>query len=165
MSALESFLILTQVDDAVPLAGALFERKFGHPMPTWPNDLMAFYRRDDGALLPLSYVKFFPFATVMLVGGAATDGRTYAAMTPAHRSALSDSGGPMVHLLRYGFRRYADKCDAYFGYCGDARAMEVDLAAGFVPTPHDRLLAHWHKDLNTQARHALTEMAFALGEF
>ncbi|UXI69466.1 hypothetical protein [Tahibacter amnicola] len=159
------FLYLTEVDDAAPLVGAVFERKFGHAFPEWKHHLIAFYRRDDGALVPLSYVKFFFLGSVMLVGGAFTDGRGFAAMSQEQRDAVTASGGVMVHLLRYGFRHFADRCDAYFGYCGDARAWEVDLAAGFEPVGPERLLAHWHKPLHANTRKAYIAMAEALGAF
>jgi hypothetical protein len=71
----------------------------------------------------------------------------------------------MAQLLRYGFARFADSCDAYFGYCGDARAWEVDLSAGFEPTGHDKLLVRWHKPINAQLKRGLVAMAQALGPF
>lgn len=163
--AVPEFLVLTEVAEGAALMGALFERKFGHALPEWPHDLIAFYRRADGALAPLSYAKFFPFANVMLVGGAATDGRVYAQLDDAQRDELAASGGPMVHLLRYGFHRFANRCDAYFGYCGDSRAWDVDLKAGFTPTQHANLLVRWHKTLNEQTQRALVAMAHALGPF
>ena len=159
------FLVLTEVDNAAAMAGPLFERKFGHPMPDWPNDVIAFVRRGDGSLYPMSYAKFFPLGSVMLVGGCCTDGRAFDGLDAGQRAQLQGDRSAMVHLLRYGFRRFADRCDAYFGYCGDARAWAVDLAAGFVPTEHEKLLVHWHKPLNAQTQRALVAMAHALGPF
>lgn len=159
------FLVLSDVDNAAAMIGPLFERKFGHALPEWPNDIVAFFKRDDGSLYPMSYAKFFPMGSVMLVGGCSTDGKAFGFMSDAQRAELSGLNSSMVHLLRYGFRRFADKCDAYFGYCGDPRAWEVDLAAGFVPTEHEKLLVHWHKPLNAQTQRALVAMAHALGPF
>ncbi len=165
MSDFPDFLYFSLIDNAAAIAGELFQRKFGHPLPDWPHDLMAFFRRDDGSLMPLAYTKFMPLGSVILVGGCATDGRAFASMSPSQAEALSASGGAMKHLLRFGFTRLADRCDAYFGYCGDARAWEVDLSAGFEPTGHNKLLVHWHKPLNQQTRRGLVAMAHALGAF
>lgn len=159
------FLTFSDVDNAEAIAGLLFQRKFGHALPEWPNDIVAFLRRDDGSLFPMSYAKFFPMGSVMLVGGCCTDGRAFEYMSEAQKLELAGNRSAMVHLLRYGFRRFADKCDAYFGYCGDPRAWQVDLAAGFVPTEHDKLLVHWHKPLSAQTQRALVAMVNALGPF
>jgi hypothetical protein len=160
------FLLISDIDDPVPIAGALFERKFGHAIPQWPHDIVAFVRRSsDAALVPISYAKFAPFGSVMLVGGCCTDGGAFAHLDQAQKDALVAAGGSMAQLLRYGFSRFASTCDAYFGYCGDARAWEVDLSAGFEPTGHDKLLVHWHKPLNAQMRRGLVAMAHAIGAF
>ena len=60
---------------------------------------------------------------------------------------------------------YADRCDAYFGHCGDARAYEVDMQAGFEPTGHDQLIVRWHKPLDPVRRRALVAKAHAIGAF
>lgn len=160
------FLLISEFDDAASVAGELFARKFGHPIPEWAHDLVAFVRRSsDAALMPVSYAKFMPFGSVILVGGCCTDGRAFAHIDQAQKDALAAAGGVMAQLLRYGFGRFADQCDAYFGYCGDARAWEVDLSAGFEPTGHDKLLVHWHKPLNDQMKRGLVAMAKALGPF
>ncbi len=160
------FLLISEFDDPQAVAGELFQRKFGHPIPDWRHDVVAFARRSsDAALVPISYAKFAPFGNVILVGGCCTDGRAFAHLDQAQKDALTAAGGPMAQLLRYGFSRFADSCDAYFGYCGDARAWEVDLSAGFEPTGHDKLLVHWHKPLNDQMRRGLVAMAHAIGAF
>ncbi|HST28354.1 MAG TPA: hypothetical protein VLK26_08300 [Rudaea sp.] len=165
LPAKPGFLLLTEINDPQPIVGELFQRKFGHPIPEWKHDVVAFVRRGDGLLAPMSYAKFMPFGSVMLVGGCCTDGRAFAHLDDAQKTALTASGGAMAQLLRYGFKHFADSCDAYFGYCGDARAWEVDLSAGFEPTGHDKLLVHWHKPINDQLKRGLVAMAQALGPF
>ena len=128
------FLVLAEVDNAAAMAGPLFERKFGHPMPNWPNDVIAFVRRGDGSLYPMSYAKFFPLGSVMLVGGCCTDGRAFDGLDAGQRAQLQGDRSAMVHLLRYGVRRFADRCDAYFGYCGDARAWPCSSTIPETPT-------------------------------
>ena len=159
------FLLITEFDAAAGVMGETFQRKFSHPIPEWKHDLVAFVRLVNGTLVPLSYAKFMPFANVFLVGGCCTDGRAFAHMEPAQRDALSAAGGSMAHVLRHGFARYAERCDAYFGYCGDARAWEVDLSAGFEPTGIDKLLVHWHKPLDPTLKKALVAMVDAVGPF
>jgi hypothetical protein len=159
------FLLISEFDHPAPVVGDLFQRKFGHPIPEWKHDVVAFVRANEGTLVPMSYTKFMPFGSVFLVGGCCTDGRAFAHLDKAQKDALAASGSAMVQLLRYGFKRYADRCDAFFGYCGDARAWEVDLRAGFEPTEHEKLLVHWHKPINEQMKRALVAMAKAIGPF
>ncbi|MBS0557381.1 MAG: hypothetical protein JSR27_08210 [Proteobacteria bacterium] len=159
------FLLISEIDDPRPVVGELFQRKFGHPIPQWKHDLVAFVRTREGTLAPMSYAKFMPFGSVILVGGCCTDGRAFAHLDPAQKDALAASGSAMVQLLRYGFARFADRCDGFFGYCGDARAWEVDLQAGFEPTGHDKLLVHWRKPINDQLKRGLVAMAQAIGPF
>jgi len=159
------FLLISEFDHPAPVVGELFQRKFGHPIPEWKHDVVAFVRTNEGTLVPMSYTKFMPFGSVFLVGGCCTDGRAFAHLDQTQKDALAAAGSAMVQLLRYGFKRYADRCDAFFGYCGDARAWEVDLLAGFEPTGHDKLLVHWHKPINEQMKRGLVAMAKAIGPF
>lgn len=159
------FLVISEFDHPAPVVGELFQRKFGHPIPEWKHDVVAFVRTREGTLVPMSYTKFMPFGSVFLVGGCCTDGRAFAHLDDAQKAQLEAAGSAMVQVLRYGFQRYADRCDAFFGYCGDARAWEVDLQAGFVPTGHDKLLVHWHKPINEQMKRGLVAMALAIGPF
>ena len=158
------FILITEVDDS-RIGAPVFRRKFGAEPPDVPHHIVSFFRADDGALWPASYVHFRPFGELLLVGGAATDGSVFARMSEAQRQQVRDSGGLYLRALRWAFARYAEQCLAYFGYCGDARAWDVDMQAGFVPTAHDRLIAHWHRPLTEDARHALTATAHALGPF
>lgn len=171
LAAKPDFLLISEFDNPQPVVGDLFQRKFGHPIPEWKHDVVAFVRRSsdqalgDATLVPMSYAKFMPFGSVFLVGGCCTDGRAFEYLDQAQKDALAAAGGSMAQLLRYGFTRFANSCDAYFGYCGDARAWEVDLSAGFEPTGHDKLLVHWHKPLNGQLKRGLVAMAQAIGAF
>ncbi len=162
---LRGFLSITELDDASPFFGALFQRKFGHPVPDYPVHLGVFHDAGDGSFRPLSYLHFLPFGDIMLVGGLCTDGAVLRGMREEQRAAIDAAGGVMVHALRYAFARLADRCDAYFGYCGDARAYEVDLQAGFEPAGHDKLLVRWNTPLDDTRRRALVAKAHAIGPF
>ena len=61
--------------------------------------------------------------------------------------------------------RFAPRCEAFFGYCGDARAEEVDLANGFRKTGHPHLLVNFHKPLHEVMQRALIAKAAAIGPF
>lgn len=162
---LSDFIVVTEVDDARAFFGALFQRKFGDPVPGHEHHIGVFYRAQDGAFVPLSYLHFMPFGDIILVGGLCTDGRVFERMSDNERAAVRAAGGVMVHALRYAFAHLAARCDAYFGYCGDPRAYEVDMQAGFEPTGHDKLIARWHKPLDPVRRRSLIAKAHAIGPF
>jgi hypothetical protein len=164
-AAIEPTIVITEVDDARPFFGDLFRRKFGDPMPAYPHHVGTFHRCADGRFTPLSYLHLLPHGDIILVGGGCTDGEAIRSLPEADRTAIREAGGLLLHALRYSFERFADRCDAYFGHCGDARAYEVDMQAGFEPTMHDQLIVRWHKPLDPLRRRELVAKAHALGAF
>jgi hypothetical protein len=87
-------------------------------------------------------------------------------MTPAQASAVNKGGGLLRQTLLYVFNECRDGLDAFFGHCGDARAKEVDLAAGFLETSDQHLLVNWvEPQINDSERQVLFEKAIAIGPF
>lgn len=165
-AAVRDFLTITEIDDADFLVADLFRRKFAAPPPGVGRHLVAFYRDPQRDALRLAgYSHMRPFDNVYLSGGSCSEGGTIRAMAPEHRSALQAAGGVWYLILKYAFARYAHCCDAFFGHCGDARALEVATAAGFVSAGHEHLIAHWHKPLQANVRSALIAKVHALGPF
>lgn len=147
------------------LAGDLFRRKFGDPPPPTGRHLLALYRFPDRRYAVLGYSHMMPFGDVYLSGGSCTDGEVLRAMQADQRQALSEAGGAWYWILKYAFSKFAPCCDAFFGHCGNPRALEVAYAAGFEPTAHEHVIVHWHKELLDQVRRALTAKVVALGPF
>lgn len=163
--ALRSFLTITEVDDAEPLVGELFRRKFAAAPPDVPRHLVALYRDPSGGHRIAGYSHMRPFGDVYLSGGSCSDGSVVATMAPEHREALYAAGGTWYLILRYAFAKFAPDCEAFFGHCGDRRALEVAQAAGFERTEHEHLIVHWHKPLHPIVRRALVAKAHAIGPF
>lgn len=163
--ALHEAVTITEVDRADLLIEDLFRRKFGHPPPDFPRHLVALYRDRQRSLHLIGYSHMLPFGDVYLSGGSCSDGDAIRGMEPREREALAAAGGIWFCILKYAFRKYAGCCDAFFGHCGDKRALEVALAAGFVRTEHEHLIVHWHKPLGENYRRALTAKVHAFGTF
>jgi hypothetical protein len=163
--SIRSFFTITEIDDAQFLVNDLFQRKFAHPPPDFQRHLAALYRDPDGNFHLAGYSHMLPFSGVYLSGGSCSNGETIKRMQPAELEALKAAGGVYHLILMYAFRKYADCCDAFFGYSADKRALEVAFASGFEATEHERLFAHWHKPLTDEARRALTAKVAALGAF
>ena len=162
---LRDFIGITEIDDGDLLVAPLFRRKFGDPPPDVPHHLVALYRTPDGNASLIGYSHMRPFGDIYLSGGSCTNGDAIRAMAPAHRDALAAAGGIWYWILKYAFAKYANDCDAFFGYSGDARALEVTRQAGFVDAGHQHLIVHWHKPLHETVRRALVAKAHALGPF
>src|SRR6202012_901622 len=99
LPAKPDFLVISEVDHPEAMVGDLFQRKFGHPLPEWKHDVVAFFRKDDGTLVPMSYTKFAVLEPLILVGGCCTDGRAFAHMSEAQKAQLTAAGGSMAQLL------------------------------------------------------------------
>jgi hypothetical protein len=125
---------ICEVSDGRFFAGPIFERKLGGDLPDHGRHLVAFYRHDPFRFTPLGYLNILGHEGQALVGGGCVDGRAFADVPEAHARAIRAAGGVLYALLRYAFETLADDYEAFFGYCGDARAEEVDLQAGFRHT-------------------------------
>ncbi len=158
-------LLITTVDDGPFFIDELFQRKFAHPAPYHGISVICFYRKSWDHFLPVCYTNFLPYEEVILVGGAMTDGRAFGHMSGDLPSEIKASGGIYYHLLKYAFDKFRNQCEAYFGHAGDQRAYDVDMEAGFEPTKHQHLIAHFHKPLTTERKNYLTEKIHSLGPF
>jgi len=156
---------VVEVSDGRFLAGDIFARKLGGTLPDYGRHLVALYRHDAFRFTPLGYLNILPHATVALVGGGSVDGRAFADVPAESGRRIRDAGGVLYCLLTHAFAAMAADFEAFFGYCGDARAEEVDLKAGFDYTRHPRLLANFHRPLDAARRERLTDEVFALGPF
>lgn len=164
-NSLQGLVSLCEISDGPFVATDLFQRKFGQPPPGDPHHLLALIRTPGGAFVPACYAHFRAFGDICLVGGGATDGRAFASLTPEQGQIIRDAGGLFYFVLRFGFERFADRFYAFFGHCGDPRAEEVDLHAGFRHTAIDKLLIYTPKPLLEQVERALVAKAAALGPF
>lgn len=158
-------LLCTEVESGAFFADEMFERAFGDDMPDWGHHLVLFYRKSPSHFIPLTYLNFAPHENVILVGGGVTNGRAFEHVEPEHARELREMGGGLYLMLRYGFEKFADECDAFFGHAGDARALEVDLQAGFEKTRHQYLLVNFHKPLPDAYKKELIAKVHALGAF
>ena len=163
--ALADWITITEVENGSFFAGALFTRKLGGPPPEFGRHIVVFYRREDGAYYPLSYLHFWRQDRIGLIGGACTDGRVMRLMTPAQAQALNAAGGMLHQTSLFAFSRFEEGLDAFFCRSGDTRARKVLFAAVFCQTSNEHLLIKRVKALQADEEQALFEQAMALGSF
>lgn len=143
----------------------LFKKKFGNPAPDYGHSVIAFYRKNQRQFIPVSYANFLPHDEVLLGGGAMTDEFAFRKMPPDLFSEIKNAGGIYVHVLKYAIYHFRDDCEAFFGYAGDKLAYEVDIRAGFEPTPFKFLVAHFHKPISDERKRFLIEKVNKVGPF
>ena len=164
-NTLEEFLCIDIVESGKFFADELFRRKFGHSPPDFGRHIVLFYRDANLALHVASYLHLWTTGTIGLIGGGCTDGRTIRLMSESERLAIDNAGGLLLQTLRYAFDRHEEGLQAFFGHCGNDRALAVDLRAGFLRTEDPNLLVRWNRDLSESTRATLFEQALALGSF
>ena len=164
-TTLEQHFSIAEVSDGQFFAEEIFRRKLGGKVPDYGRHVIAFYKHDWTHITPLGYQHVLPHQGVGLCGGGSVDGRAFARIPDVHCQQIRNIGGVLYQLLTYVFTSMADDYSAFFGYCGDKRAEEVDLRAGFVPTHHSRLLVNFHRELCVNDQQRLTEMVIQLGPF
>ncbi len=163
---LSPFILISEIDDGPAFIGDIFQRKYQQKPPDFPHHIVAFYRHRSDHLVPLSYVHFRPWHdNLMLVGGGCTDGRGFTLMSDAEKQAITAAGGLLAHTQLYGFGKFADRCDAFGGYCGDPRAWQVDMSVGYQPTQYPHLIVKWHKPLAAARRDEIIETLHQIGPF
>jgi hypothetical protein len=163
--SIDSFITVTEVDEGPAFADALFQRGYRKPAPDFPHHIVAFYKRGDGALLPVSYVHFTDCGDIFLAGGASTDGDLVRSMPAEQQAALRDHGGLMLATLRHGFMLYGPRCEAIFTCCGDARALETTPKLGFVETGIQYLLVNFLRDQSPRRRREMVAKAASFMPF
>ena len=162
---LQPFLTIEIVENGRFFVSDLFRRKFGHEPPDFGHHIVVFYRDQGSALRVASYLHLWVKDTFGLIGGGCSDGRVIRGMTDAERGTVERAGGLLLQTLRFTFARFEGGLEAFFGHCGNDRALAVDLQAGFQRTDDPHLLVRWNAPLDQAARERLYRSAIALGAF
>lgn len=174
----ETGLAIAGMKDATAVATDLFRRCFGQPFPTPRDDVglaiptppehwfqyVARYRWPGGEEETVGFVNFIRFEDVYLEGGMCVDESFYRRMPREHFRACRARGG-IAQMMMAAAAADLDDADAWFGYCGDAKALAVDLRAGYERTRHPKLIVKWFRALPQERREALIERIAAIGPF
>ena len=155
------------VNDAQALAGALFRKSFGQPIPDYPRHFVLVHSPFAGeARKPevVAYVHHSPFEHVFLAGGMCADPAAYRAFPKPLFESVKRDGGLATIVMRESFALLGD-APAVFGHVGEPRARQADLRAGFVDTGRAHLMAVWRKPLAEGEKERLLDKVEALGPF
>ena len=164
--------------DAPSLASELFRESFGvefpvprtHAglsIPTPPENwrqYVARYRWPDGSEETVGFCNWIKHHDVYLEGGMCVRKNFYRRLPREHFREIQSRGG-LAQMMMETAARELDDCVAWFGYCGDAKALAVDLRAGYVTTDHPYLIVKWFRPLPPSAQKDLIDSMFRIGPF
>lgn len=150
--------------DAAFLAGDLFRRVFGQPVPDYPLHFVCLHRAGDGEVSTAGYVHFSPFESVHLVGGFVVDRDLYARIAAVELEELRPSLSIGEHLMREAIRALPPS-NAVFAFMGDRRSIEVNERVGYARTHLANLYAFWRSELPEDARRAIAERVMRVTPF
>jgi len=165
MTKLDSFIVLTEVEDAVPIATSVFARRYRLTVPEFPHHVVAFYVREDGASEVACYIHFTDCGDLILCGGACTDNLVLRKMTDDQRNALRTVGGIFQYTLNWSMHKFSKQFAAVFGFSGDTATRRVTDALGWQQTQHPHLLVYWMQEVEEKRRAQMTAKAHSFGAF
>jgi hypothetical protein len=164
---LDSWFSVREIEDAEPLVGELFRRRFHtDSFPGEPRHFVAFARQADGSELTLGYVHYTHWDGCELCGGLVVDDHNYPRLTAEAWQTLCQSGGIAEQLLRQSFAALPGSTQAIWGRIGHPKSEVVCRRVGFEKTDAEYIFVIWRdKRLNAEARQALIERVVGIGPF
>ncbi|MFT3820582.1 MAG: hypothetical protein QM750_23695 [Rubrivivax sp.] len=125
-------LRVIEVDDAEPVAGALFERTFRATIPRVPRHFVLLLEADGAAPVTLGYVHQTPFegGVAHLSGGLIADAWQFRRLSGQAQAAIRERGGIAEWLMRDSIR-LCQPCKAFYACIGDAKSRTVNERVGF----------------------------------
>src|SRR4051812_27713608 len=170
-------LRIFRTDDGAALAAALFRECFGAdfpvpradaglgiptPVANW-RQYVATWTWPEGPET-VGFCNWIKYRDVYLEGGMCVRESFYRRLPREAFRALRERGGLAQMVMAHAATELTD-CKAWFGFCGDAKAMAVDLRFGYVKTGHPHLIVKWFADVPPAEQEALIDAIAAIGPF
>ena len=178
MATLDDRLLIREVSNASELASTLFEESFRAPFPV-PRDncglaiptppenwhqYVATYRWPDGHEETVGFCNWIRYRDVYLEGGMCVRPSFYKRLPREDYREVSRRGGLAQMMMQAASQRLND-CKAWFGFCGDAKALAVDLRFGYELTHQDMRIVKWFAPLDPEEKRRLIDEVASIGPF
>jgi hypothetical protein len=178
MASFDESIRIFDAGNAEPYAAELFRESFNAPFPV-PRDgaglaiptppqnwrqYVALYRWPDGSEETVGFCNWIRHGEVYLEGGMCVRKTFYRRIPREHFRECQARGGIAQMMMAKAASELTD-CAAWFGYCGDAMALAVDLRAGYVTTRHPHLIVKWFARPAEREAEALVDSIAAIGPF
>lgn len=136
---------------------------FSTPPENW-RQYVATYRWPDATEETVGFCNWIKHLDVYLEGGMCVRKNFYRRLSRDDFRECNARGGIAQMIMEKAATELTD-CKAWFGYCGDAKALAVDLRVGYVPTHHKFVIVKWFRPLPKAEQDALIDAVAALGPF
>ena len=139
----------------------------GLSIPTPPDkwrQYVAFYKWSDAEIEPVGFCNWIRYGDVYLEGGLCVKRNFYWRLPRQHWEACRSAGGVAQIVMETAARELND-CAAWFGYCGDRKALIVNTRIGYESTRHKYVIVKWFADLDQDKQRALEDRIAAIGPF
>ena len=139
----------------------------GLPIPTPPeawHQFVARYRWPDGNEETVGFCNWIRHGDVYLEGGMCVRGNFYRRIPREHFRQCQSEGG-LAQMMMAEAEKSLDDCVAWFGYCGDRKALAVDIRAGYSATDHKFLIVKWFANIPEPDRKKLIDSIASIGPF
>ncbi len=178
MDSLDSRLRIFESRDAAALAADLFFESFRVPFPVPRDDCglsiptppenwhqyVATYQWDEDSGETVGFCNWIRYQDVYLEGGMCVLPTFYRRMPKSHWKECAARGGVAQMMMQSASEKLND-CKAWFGFCGDGKALAVDLRFGYELTRHDKLIVKWFTPLAHAEKESLIEAIARIGPF
>jgi hypothetical protein len=175
--SLDEHLRIFRTPDAARLAADLFRECFnaefpvprrdaGLSIPTPPENwrqYVAVYRSAQGEET-VGFCNWIKHEDVYLEGGMCVRPGFYRRMPRPEYLECRSRGGLAQMMMERAAAELTD-CKAWFGYCGDSKALAVDLRFGYETTEYPFLIVKWFQALPQDERARLVAKTAAIGPF
>lgn len=178
MRNLDEALQIREMADAASVAGELFKECFRLPFPV-PRDncglsiptppanwhqYVATYTWPDRKVEVVGFCNWIRYSDVYLEGGMCVLPTFYRRLPREQYRECSRRGG-LAQMMMLAASQNLNDCKAWFGFCGDAKALAVDLRFGYELTRHNMLIVKWFAPLSEAEKADLVESIAAIGPF
>jgi hypothetical protein len=133
------------------------------PRENW-RQYVAFYKWPDGSIESVGFCNWIKYGDVYLEGGMCVRRDFYRRLPKEHWNACKEAGGVAQLIMESAARELTD-CTAWFGYCGDKKALIVDLRVGYQPTHYQYLIVKWFAEIPEDAKLRLIDTIASIGPF
>jgi hypothetical protein len=177
MKTFAASLRIFESRQAASLAGELFAESFGIPFPLPRDDALSIptppaawhqyvaqYEWEDGRVETVGFCNWIRHDRVYLEGGMCVRKGFYKRLPREHWKQCQARGG-VAQMIMEQAATELDDADAWFGYCGDRRALAADLRVGYELTPYPFLIVKWFRPLPEAERAALVDAIAKIGVF
>ena len=178
MSTFNNSLQVFETKEAARYAGALFQESFNSAFPVpvayrildtqiQPGDwrqYVAIYTWPDGTKECVGFCNWIKYKDVYLEGGLAVQKNFYRRLAKPEYLECSARGGIAQIVMETAATQLTD-CVAWFGLCGDRRALRVDMRVGYVQTAHPHLIVKWMRALPESSQQEWLDEVTRIGPF